>query len=125
MNRKINLLLLFLFLSLSIQTFAENEPDETTKSNKGAITGRIIDEQNLPLPGATVLIKSLNTGVISDVDGFYRINRLDPGIYDVEVSYIGFKDITQKILNKGIKLNVILPKKLKLKLELQQKPILY
>jgi TonB-dependent receptor len=87
-------LLSILFLSQA--AFAEQDPDQDSKGN-GIIAGRILDEDNLPLPGATVLIKSIHDGTVSDVDGFYRIVKLEAGEYELAVSYIGFKDETQKV----------------------------
>src|SRR5690606_12710151 len=33
-------------------------------------------------------------GVASDVDGFYEIDKLEPGFYDLKVSYLGYQDQT-------------------------------
>lgn len=93
--KKFNLFLLLLMLSISLSGFAEKSD---TDSNKGAISGRIVDNDNLPLPGATVFIPSINKGVISDVNGYYRINSLVPAEYEVKVSYIGFKPFSKKVL---------------------------
>ena len=66
-----NLRLFFiLFLSFSyVNAFAELDESE---DNKGAVTGRVVDSENLPLPGATVVIMSLNKGTIADNNGVYR-----------------------------------------------------
>lgn len=85
--KKLTQIIAILFLFSAFQGIAENE----NTANKGSIAGRIVDADNLPLPGATVLIESLNKGVVSNVDGFYRITSLDAGNYTVKVSYIGFK----------------------------------
>ncbi len=38
-----------------------------------SITGRIIDEQNIALPGVSVIIKNTQRAVVSDMDGNYKI----------------------------------------------------
>ena len=55
------------------------------------ITGTVVDEQNLPIIGATILIKGNNQiGTITDVDGKFRLSV--PDQYKVLiVSYIGMK----------------------------------
>jgi len=94
------------FLMFSLSVSAENDSDDT--GTRGTIAGRVVDGDKLPLPGAAVVIKESNKGVITDVDGFYRLTSLNPGEYDVTVSYIGFKESTQKIkvdAGKTVKLN--------------------
>jgi hypothetical protein len=64
----------------------------------GSITGRIIDSQNRPIPGATVLpmtaaadghFRRLSIGTSAHVDntGHYRLYNLPPGRYAVAVSW--------------------------------------
>ena len=80
-------LFILFFLCISV-VFADDE----NAANKGTIAGRIVDAESLPLPGAAVVIESLQKGAVTDVNGFYRIVSLDPGEYDVKVSYIGFEE---------------------------------
>ncbi len=61
------------------------------------IKGRITDEFGLPLPGATVkVLEKENYGAITDVDGRFSIN-LEQGEFTLEISYLGYKKITQQI----------------------------
>ena len=84
----------FILITFSFVVLAE-EKDKT--ATKGTIAGRIVDADHLPLPGATVLIESLNKGAVSDVNGFYRLTALSAGKYNVKVTYIGFKELQQKV----------------------------
>jgi len=53
------------------------------------VQGTVIDENNVPVIGATVLIKNTDTGTITDVDGKYTIGAK---VYDVLViSYVGYQ----------------------------------
>ncbi len=64
-------------------------PDTTT-----LLTGNVTDGKE-PLIGATVKVMrgtEFVRGVITDYNGDYRI-QLDPGTYDVEFSYTGFKSL--------------------------------
>jgi hypothetical protein len=78
-----------------------------------SVKGKVIDATNSePLPGATIKVVGTNTGAISDVDGSYSVEGLEPGIYDLYVSYIGytsrlFKDINVSGSNV-VKLNVVM-----------------
>lgn len=62
---------------------------KTSVAAETSVRGTIIDEQGVPLPGVSVLIKGTSTGVVSDINGYYIINakRGDVLIF----SFIGFK----------------------------------
>jgi protocatechuate 3,4-dioxygenase beta subunit len=77
---------LFILLVFGLTLFAfkgQAEGDERD-GNKGSLTGRIVDSENLPLPGAAIMIKSLNKGTVSDNNGVYRLLGLNPGEYVVK-----------------------------------------
>ncbi|MBO5251847.1 MAG: TonB-dependent receptor [Bacteroidaceae bacterium] len=64
---------------------------------EGAIHGRVIDNEKQTLPGAAIYIEDLQTGVISDVNGFYTLPNLKPGTYTVKVSYVGYAPVEMKL----------------------------
>lgn len=55
------------------------------------VTGKVNDNNQKPLSGATIKLKNKGTTVISDVNGNYTINNLSSGKYVFSVSYLGFK----------------------------------
>ena len=62
------------------------------------LQGKVTDEKGEGLIGATVKVlkgPDIIRGTITDYDGNYRVSPLDPGTYDVEISYTGFT--TQKV----------------------------
>lgn len=64
---------------------------------QGAVRGRVIDNGKQSLPGASIFIENLKTGVISDVNGFYTLPNLKPGTYTVKVTYVGYSPTEMKI----------------------------
>lgn len=73
---------------------------------KRQLTGKVLDENNQPLPGASVRIANTNIGSITDADGDFSLQIL-PEHTTLEVSFIGMQ--TQKIsLKKNNKITVIL-----------------
>ena len=67
----------------------------------GKLTGRITNsETGEGLAGVNVMVKGTYYGAASDVDGYYNISQINPGIYDIEASIIGYK----VVLQTGIKL---------------------
>lgn len=63
----------------------------------GSMTGRILDTDNYALPGAVVYVDALQTGVVSDINGFYTLPRLRPGTYEVKITYVGFQPQTHTV----------------------------
>ena len=108
---------LLILLTAGLPVLADENVNET---KQGAIRGRIIDNAQQTLPGATIYIESLHTGAISDVNGFYTLANLAAGTYRVKVSYVGYspaeftitvpegktveRDVT---LNEGIELQEV------------------
>lgn len=102
-------LFLFMFMGVSGVSLADEKANET---KQGTIRGRIVDASKQILPGASVYIEKLHTGVTSDVNGFYTFSNLDPGTYTVKVTYVGYTPVEMKItipegktLDKDVVLN--------------------
>ena len=58
----------------------------------GTIKGNVFNSiNNETIPLATIEIENTTIGVISDIDGNYRIDNLKPGLYNVICSFIGFR----------------------------------
>lgn len=68
------------------------------------VTGTVYDDQNVPLPGASVQVKGTTTGTITDFDGNYSINANQGDI--LVFSYVGFN--TKEATVTGSKLDVTL-----------------
>jgi iron complex outermembrane receptor protein len=77
---------IFLFLFASILASAQ-----TYK-----LSGKVIDEEKNPLPNATVFVKEIKKGTSTDFDGNFSFN-LTQGKYTIEVSFLGYKTISEKI----------------------------
>ena len=56
------------------------------------VTGTVVDEQNIPIVGATVSLKNTDNmfGQLTDADGRFEIN-VPSGSYALEVRYLGFQ----------------------------------
>ena len=62
--------------------------------DKGNLEGFIFDDGKHPLPGATVFIKSLQLGAVSDDNGRFVIKNVPFGNYILEVRYIGHTSLS-------------------------------
>ena len=73
-------MVLFVVLLVSQAIFAQS----------GSITGKVVDESNQPLPGATVLISGTTIAGAADINGIYHINGVKAGTYTLTASFIGY-----------------------------------
>ena len=85
-----------LMLTATGAAIAVTEP-ETNVLMGGVISGRVVDAEHQALPGATIMVEDLHTGVTSDVNGFYTLPNMKPGTYKVKVSYVGYSPKTYVI----------------------------
>ena len=84
-------ILFFILLSLSIQA-----------QDSGSLTGSVTElSTGTKLPGVNIMVKGTYYGAATDLDGTFRIPKISPGSYDVEVSMIGYK----VILKTGVVIN--------------------
>lgn len=95
-------LTLFLFRTISFILFTLTAITAFSQTDRGIITGNIVDQQNAFIPDAVVIATNLDTGVkyqtVSTATGNYRLVSLPVGVYELSVEAAGFK----KLLQKGI-----------------------
>lgn len=102
MNSKNFIYLLFLLLSYSL-VYSET-------AAKFKIYGIVRDSSSGEVMGfVTVKIKNVQTGTFSNSRGYYELN-LNPGTYQINFSFIGFRSENKeiKILDKNVNLDVYL-----------------
>ncbi len=68
----------------------------TTSAQTFILSGKVVDENQEPLVGATVAVKTQNKGIATDFEGKFKLN-LPKGTHLIEVSYVGFKSTSQKV----------------------------
>lgn len=64
------------------------------------ITGTVLDETDMALPGVTVLLKGTTTGTTTDLDGKYTISAPRDGV--LVFSFIGYDPVEKEIGNQSI-----------------------
>ena len=64
----------------------------SSQTDKGRIEGKVLDAKTGEgLIGANVVVKGTYYGGTSDIDGNVKIERVNPGVYTVDVSLLGYK----------------------------------
>lgn len=65
--------------------------------SKGSITGLVLDkETGEPIIGANVLIENTSIGAATDLEGKFRIENVNPGKYNLVISYISYSKLLIK-----------------------------
>ncbi len=73
-----------LYLFIFIYSFAS--------AQTGVIKGKVYNSiNNEPIPFASVGITAINVAATTDLDGKYELKNLEPGLYNLSVSYVGFR----------------------------------
>ena len=67
----------------------------------GQITGRVIDDQDAPLTGATVVLLPDSLVQAADGDGRFEFNQVALGEHWLKVSFIGYEPTTLKVRYRG------------------------
>ena len=89
----------FLYLGLVISAISMVPPSLHAQVVQGALTGVVTDSSGAVLTGASVTVKSPETGFTREAktnqQGIFNFNDLQPGIYTVTVSAEGFANFKQ------------------------------
>ncbi|MDO4229463.1 MAG: TonB-dependent receptor [Capnocytophaga sp.] len=69
--------------------------------NYNQVRGTVSDEQGMPLPGVSVVIKGTTKGVSTDFDGKYELQDVPQGA-TLEFSYVGFKTVDIRVTSATV-----------------------
>ena len=81
-------------------------------SPEGSVSGTVADPSEAVMPGVTVVICNMETGMrqttTTDSDGFYSLPALPPGQYQIELHHAGFRPVFRSglILETGKALEI-------------------
>jgi TonB-dependent receptor len=67
------------------------------QERKGSIAGTVADSSGAVLKGAQIALAPQSLNVVSDVQGQFFINGLDPGSYTLTITYVGFAPLTKTV----------------------------
>ena len=88
------------------------------QTSRGTVGGMVLDPQNLAVPNAIIELTNVNTSVVrsnvTNAEGIYRFDAVDPGTYKLRVRLDGFK----VFVAQGLEVSVAQPKTLDVSLEI-------
>ena len=80
--------------------------NSSNTAGKGCVKGVVKDEATrelIPFANVTLLQNDVPVaGASTDFDGRYKINPIEPGIYDLKISYVGYRSV----VIKGVRIRV-------------------
>ena len=94
---KLKLLLSFLLLALMFPAVNALAADGEQQQQR-EITGNVTDQQGLPLPGVTVIVKGTSIGTVTNMDGDFSL-RVPADAEALQFSFVGMR--TQEIALAG------------------------
>lgn len=67
------------------------------------VRGLVVDEQDVPLAGATVVLRDGGSGIVrygtaTGPDGRFALTSVQPGRYRLVVSYVGFAEVARELV---------------------------
>ncbi|MBF6598801.1 MAG: TonB-dependent receptor [Fermentimonas sp.] len=66
------------------------------------LTGNVVDSDNIPLPGVSVIVKGTTHGTVTDIDGKFSLNVENPNLNTLVFSSIGLVTVEQLIGNTSV-----------------------
>ncbi|RZK41083.1 MAG: TonB-dependent receptor [Pedobacter sp.] len=87
---KLGLLVLCLFTVLKVQ------------AQTGSISGKVLDETGLPLPGASVFIKGTTKAVSTDNNGVFQFSGIRNGDVVLQIRSVGYKTLERTVKVAGV-----------------------
>ena len=70
----------------------------TMSAQENAVTGKVVDNTGMPLPGVNVVVKGSSKGVQTDFDGNFSISV--PAKSTLVISFIGMDEVSVETENK-------------------------
>ncbi|QDW19735.1 TonB-dependent receptor [Flavobacterium sp. KBS0721] len=96
------LLLMFCLFFLSNNLFAQNQ---------NTISGKVLDDSGVTIPGANVTIKETGKSTVTDENGGYSFSNIEARTYTVIATNVGYKTFEKKIAIKqgeSLEVNLLL-----------------
>jgi len=107
---KTSILKLFILLILPVSVIAQ----------EASLKGRVVDAvNNEPLPFVNVIVSGTSIGTITDMDGNFILNGLEPGFVRIEASFVGYR----RAVSSEIEVSVANTNSVEILMEKQQEEI--
>lgn len=89
--------LIRLTTAIAVMLLIAAAPNLWAQTDKGTITGHVLDPAGAVLQGAQVELQPTGTTVATNEQGAFYVNNLPPSQYTITVSYVGFAQYTKAL----------------------------
>lgn len=72
------------------------------------LDGMVVDKDNLPVIGATVVVKSTTVGVVTGIDGKFHLTLENTLPATLTVSFLGYEEVDTDVYEAGKEIRVVL-----------------
>lgn len=72
------------------------------------ISGNVVDQDNVPIPGANIVIVGKTIGTVTDFDGNFNLATSEVPPFKIEISSIGYTSSTEDITSANQTITVVL-----------------
>ena len=94
--------IIYLLLLIGLGQLRAQQPTKTLM-----IAGTVMTDQGEPLVGVNIYIRHTQIGVVTDLDGRFRLRNITPGD-TVICSFIGYKEYRQQVLRSQERMKIVL-----------------
>lgn len=94
-------------IALRQEEVPQNNQEAAPQQGVRKIRGQVLDNEDIPLVGADVLVKGTTAGVYTDVDGYYEIEVPDNPEVSLIFNFFGMKP-HEELIGSRDRINVIL-----------------
>ncbi|MHA7056660.1 TonB-dependent receptor [Aquimarina sp. M1] len=72
------------------------------------ISGRVVDDNNQPIPGANIALQGASVGTVTDFDGLFTLTLEEAPPFTIRVSSVGFESTSVNITSSSSDLTITL-----------------
>lgn len=98
MKRLVLLAVVILLIGSVTYCVEKENPSASESKSTTSVSGKVVDkESGESLAGVTIKFSGISKVVYTDLEGNFEITDLVPGIYDLEVELISYKQSNNKV----------------------------
>ncbi|WP_373516465.1 carboxypeptidase-like regulatory domain-containing protein, partial [Pricia sp.] len=72
------------------------------------VNGKVVDQNNQPVPGANIVIEGKAIGTTSDFDGNFILETSEVPPFQLKITSIGYTEATEEVTESGATLTIVL-----------------
>ncbi|WP_149274307.1 TonB-dependent receptor [Pareuzebyella sediminis] len=78
-----------------------------TYAQSGAIKGKVVTQQGLPISNANIMIGNSGMGTMTNANGEYQLHHLEVGALTLRASYVGFTPLSVEVVVKPNAITIV------------------